>query len=222
MRMETGVCVLHLFCHVGPDVDTAAAITAVEQATAAECQVVTASMLGHRCDLGVMAICSDLTVLRRLQSGLRAAGVCPTTSYLSITDVSEYAKGLPPEALQDRLYPQLPPEGKPAFCFYPMSKARAGHANWYATPFDERTEMMMEHGKSGRNFAGRIVQLVTASTGLDSHEWGVTLFAVNLETIKDVVYTMRFDRGSALYGEFGDFFIGYLAPIGDAVSDALS
>lgn len=222
MRMETGVCVLHLFCHVGPDVDTAAAITAVEQATAAECQVVTASMLGHRCDLGVMAICSDLTVLRRLQSGLRAAGVCPTTSYLSITEVSEYAKGLPPEALQDRLYPQLPPEGKPAFCFYPMSKARAGHANWYATPFDERTEMMMEHGKSGRNFAGRIVQLVTASTGLDSHEWGVTLFAVNLETIKDVVYTMRFDRGSALYGEFGDFFIGYLAPIGDAISDALS
>lgn len=220
--METGVCVLHLFCHVGPDVDTAAAITAVEQATAAECQVVTASMLGHRCDLGVMAICSDLTVLRRLQSGLRAAGVCPTTSYLSITEVSEYAKGLPPEALQDRLYPQLPPEGKPAFCFYPMSKARAGHANWYATPFDERTEMMMEHGKSGRNFAGRIVQLVTASTGLDSHEWGVTLFAVNLETIKDVVYTMRFDRGSALYGEFGDFFIGYLAPIGDAISDALS
>jgi len=220
--METGVCVLHLFCHVGPDVDTAAAIAAVEQATAAECQVVTASMLGHRCDLGVMAICSDLTVLRRLQSGLRAAGVCPTTSYLSITEVSEYAKGLPPEALQDRLYPQLPPEGKPAFCFYPMSKARAGHANWYATPFDERTEMMMEHGKSGRNFAGRIVQLVTASTGLDSHEWGVTLFAVNLETIKDVVYTMRFDRGSALYGEFGDFFIGYLAPIGDAISDALS
>lgn len=222
MRMETGVCVLHLFCHVGPDVDTAAAIAAVQQATAAECQVVTASMLGHRCDLGVMAICSDLTVLRRLQSGLRAAGVCPTTSYLSITEVSEYAKGLPPEALQDRLYPQLPPEGKPAFCFYPMSKARAGHANWYATPFDERTEMMMEHGKSGRNFAGRIVQLVTASTGLDSHEWGVTLFAVNLETIKDVVYTMRFDRGSALYGEFGDFFIGYLAPIGDAISDALS
>lgn len=220
--METGVCVLHLFCHVGPEVDTAAAIAAVEQATAAECQVVTASMLGHRCDLGVMAICSDLAVLRRLQSGLRAAGVCPTTSYLSITEVSEYAKGLPPEALQDRLYPQLPPEGKPAFCFYPMSKARAGHANWYATPFDERTEMMMEHGKSGRNFAGRIVQLVTASTGLDSHEWGVTLFAVNLETIKDVVYTMRFDRGSALYGEFGDFFIGYLAPIGDAISDALS
>lgn len=220
--METGVCVLHLFCHVGPDVDTAAATAAVEQATAAECQVVTASMLGHRCDLGVMAICSDLTVLRRLQSGLRAAGICPTTSYLSITEVSEYAKGLPPEALQDRLYPQLPPEGKPAFCFYPMSKARAGHANWYATPFDERTEMMMEHGKSGRNFAGRIVQLVTASTGLDSHEWGVTLFAVNLETIKDVVYTMRFDRGSALYGEFGDFFIGYLAPIGDAISDALS
>ena len=77
--------------------------------------------------------------------------------------------------------------------------------------------MMMEHGKSGRAFAGKIVQLVTASTGLDSHEWGVTLFGVSLEIIKDVVYTMRFDKGSAIYGEFGDFFVGYLAPIDDLV-----
>ena len=28
--------------------------------------------------------------------------------------------------------------------------------------------------------------------------------------IKDVVYTMRFDEGSALYGEFGAFYVGYL------------
>ena len=24
------------------------------------------------------------------------------------------------------------------------------------------------------------------------------------------MYTMRFDEGSALYGEFGDFYVGYL------------
>jgi chlorite dismutase len=70
--------------------------------------------------------------------------------------------------------------------------------------------MMMEHGSSGRKFAGRLVQLITASTGLDDYEWAVTLFANDLETVKDVVYTMRFDKGSALYGEFGRFYVGYL------------
>ena len=59
--------------------------------------------------------------------------------------------------------------------------------------------------------AGRVLQLVTASTGLDDYEWGVTLFAEDLEVIKDVVYTLRYDKGSALYGEFGRFYVGYLA-----------
>ena len=97
------------------------------------------------------------------------------------------------------------------FCFYPMTKRREAHANWYATPFDERNDMMREHGKSGRTFAGKVVQLITGSTGLDDFEWGVTLFATTPEVVKDVVYTMRFDKGSALYGEFGRFYVGYLA-----------
>ncbi|MEM1334851.1 MAG: chlorite dismutase family protein, partial [Actinomycetota bacterium] len=138
-------------------------------------------------------------------------------SYVSITEVSEYAKGLPEHMLQDRLYPALPPEGKPAFCFYPMSKRRESHANWYATSFDQRRDMMMEHGTSGRQFAGKLVQLITASTGLDDHEWGVTLFAVTPEVVKDVVYTMRFDEGSALYGEFGAFYVGYLADVAELI-----
>jgi hydrogen peroxide-dependent heme synthase len=45
---------------------------------------------------------------------------------------------------------------------------------------------------------------------LDDFEWGVTLFAVSPDVVKDVVYTMRFDKGSALYGEFGAFYVGYL------------
>lgn len=217
MQMDTGVCVLHLFCSPTATVDRAALTSAIADATSADCQVITAAMLGHKADIGVMAISNNMAVLHSLQINMQRAGLNIRDSYLSITEVSEYAKGLPEEALRDRLYPQLPPEGKPAFCFYPMSKRREGHANWYATPFDQRTEMMMEHGKSGRAFAGKIVQLVTASTGLDSHEWGVTLFGVSLEIIKDVVYTMRFDKGSAIYGEFGDFFVGYLAPIEDLI-----
>ena len=115
----------------------------------------------------------------------------------------------------------LPPEGKPVFCFYPMTKRREAHANWYATPYAERDAMIREHGKSGRTFAGKVVQLITGSTGLDDFEWGVTLFATTPEVVKDVVYTMRFDKGSALYGEFGRFYVGYVAPL-DAVLDALT
>jgi peroxiredoxin len=217
MRMETGVCVVHLFCRPTSELDREAVIQAVKSAETDGAQVVTVAMLGHKCDLAVMALAPDLAVLRALQTGLQRGGIEVVDSYVSITEVSEYAKGMPEEMLRDRLYPVLPPEGKPAFCFYPMSKRREGHANWYTTPFEERSEMMMEHGKSGRTFAGKIVQLVTASTGFDSHEWGVTLFAVNPEVIKDVVYTMRFDRGSALFGEFGNFYVGYLTAIDELV-----
>ena len=210
MRMETGVCVLHLFCKRGDGIDRDAVTTAIEAAKQRELQVITASILGHKADVAVMALGQDVPALRELQTTLQQAGLEVVDSYLSITEVSEYAKGLPEHMLRDRLRPQLPPEGKPAFCFYPMSKRRDAHANWYATPFEQRLDMMMEHGSSGRKFAGRVVQVVTASTGLDDFEWGVTLFANDLDVVKDVVYTMRFDRGSALYGEFGKFYVGYL------------
>ena len=64
---------------------------------------------------------------------------------------------------------------------------------------------------SGRKFAGRLVQLITASTGVDDHEWGVTLFAQKPDDLKEVVYTMRFDEASAVYAEFGVFYTGMVA-----------
>ena len=217
MRIETGLGVLHLFCKATATVDREAVGAALKGVQSAEGQVVTAAMLGHKCDFAVMALHPDWSVLRALQTGLQAAGLDVVDSYVSITEVSEYAKGLPEHMLRDRLHPQLPPEGKPIFCFYPMTKRREAHANWYATPFEDRDAMMREHGKSGRAFAGQIVQLITASTGLDDFEWGVTLFAVSPEVVKDVVYTMRFDKGSALYGEFGRFYVGYLAYVDDVL-----
>ncbi len=210
MRMEAGLSVVHLFGKPTPSVDREAVVAAIKAAEAADCQVITASMLGHKADLCVMALCADWPTLRALQRGLVAAGIDIVDSYVSITEVSEYAKGMPEEMLQARLHPQIPPEGLNTFCFYPMSKKREGHANWFATPYEDRHDMMMEHGKSGRTFAGRVAQLVTGSTGLDDYEWGVTLFAQSPDVIKDVVYTMRFDTGSALYGEFGAFYVGYL------------
>ncbi len=139
-------------------------------------------------------------------------------SYVSLTELSEYAQGVPEPMRQARLHPDLPPEGKPAWCFYPMSKKRDADANWFTLPYDERKELMYEHGASGRTFAGRVLQVVTGSAGLDDYEWGVTLFATNPDDLKEVVYTMRFDTASAVYAEFGPFYTGMVAPVGEVLA----
>jgi hydrogen peroxide-dependent heme synthase len=122
--------------------------------------------------------------------------------------VASYERRLP-VMLAQRLAPEFP--SWPAMCFYPMNKARNVGANWFLEPFSSRTEMMSEHAQSGMAFAGRVTQLVTASVGLDDWEWGVTLWARNPQFLKDIVYTMRFDEASARFGQFGEFYVGYLA-----------
>ncbi len=210
---STGWNVVHLFCRPTPGVDREAVVAAVKAAQADDHQVVTVALLGHKADLGVMALGPDLWRLRRLQTELQAAGLEVVDSFVSLTEVSEYAAGLPEEMKQTRLYPSLPPEGKPAFCFYPMSKRRAPGQNWYTLPFEERLDLMHGHGRTGRTFAGRVLQLITGATGIDDWEWGVTLFAEHPDDLKEVVYTMRYDEASANYAEFGWFVTGAVAPI---------
>ncbi len=187
-------------------------LDAITKAQEQGTQVVTAAILGHKADLAVMALDKDLLALRNLQTDLAEAGLDAIDSYVSVTEISEYAAGLPDQMKQDRLHPQLPPEGKSAWCFYPMSKRRNPGQNWFTTDFDRRKELMYEHGASGRKFAGRLVQLITASTGIDDYEWGVTLFAQHPDDLKEVVYTMRYDEASAVFAEFGPFYTGLVAP----------
>ena len=214
---STGWGVLHLFCKPTARLDHEAMVAAVKATEAAEHQVVSAAMLGHKADVAFMAVGPDLRELRRFQTALQAAGLDVVDSYVSLTEVSEYAKGMPAEMLDARLHPKLPPDGKPAFCFYPMTKRREPEQNWYQLPYDEREELMKEHGRSGRTFAGRVLQVITGSAGLDDFEWGVTLFGVHPDDLKEVVYTMRFDRASALYAEFGPFYTGMVAPVAEVL-----
>lgn len=216
----TGWGVLHLFYRWSAAVDAEAVVAAAKEAEAAGDQVVTVATLGHKADLAVMLVGPDLWRLRAAQTRLAATGLELVDSYVSLTEVSEYAKGMPEERLKARLEPQLPPEGKPAWCFYPMSKRRGEANNWFTLPYDERKELMFEHGASGRTFADRVLQLITGSAGLDDFEWGVTLFARHPDDLKEVVYTMRFDRASALYAEFGPFVTGMVASV-EEVADRL-
>jgi chlorite dismutase len=131
---------------------------------------------------------------------LGADVLTPTFSYLSMTERSEYTtseaeyaaqlteeENLQPGSpehevkmfafrqrmekyLKDRLYPVLPPW--PVVCFYPMSKRRGDAHNWYALPFEERKKLMLGHARIGRQWHGKILQLITGSTGLDDWEWG--------------------------------------------------
>ena len=213
-----GVAVVHLFCTRTADTDDERVIAAVEAAEAAEVQVVTVAILGHKAELCFMALHPDSWKLRDLQTGLTTAGLVVVDSFVSITELSEYAQGIPEEMRNMRLYPDLPPDGKNAWCFYPMTKRRQAEQNWYRLPYDERKELMYEHGASGRKFAGRIVQLITASTGLDDWEWGVTLFGVKLDDLKDTVYTMRYDTASALYADFGPFYTGMTGPVAEVLA----
>jgi len=209
--------VLHLFCKVRPGADAEAITSAVKAANEGDHQVVAVAMLGHKADLAFLAVGPDLWRLRALQTDLQAAGLEVADSYVSLTELSEYSANVPDAQKQARLYPNLPPEGMRAFCFYPMSKRRNVDQNWFALPYDDRLELMYEHGTSGRTFAGRIVQLVTGSTGLDDYEWGVTLFGVHPDDLKACVYTMRFDRASMHYAEFGPFFTGMVADLPDVL-----
>ena len=135
-------------------------------------------------------------------------GLDPESSVYK-TKVSAYAERLGPMNRQ-RLYPVFP--SWPCLCFYPMSKMRSAQENWYLLPFEARSELMSAHARSGIKFAGKVSQLITASTGLDDWEWGVTLWGRNPTYLKDIVYTMRFDESSAKYGLFGEFYFGYILP----------
>ena len=226
LEPSVGWGVLHLFCRVPAPparVEREQVLTAVKQAQADGVGVVAVAVLGHKADLAFMVLGPDLWRLRRFQAELQAAGLELADSYVSLTEVSEYASGVPDAMKEARLHPVLPPEGKPAFCFYPMSKRRGDTdaSNWYALPYDRRKELMYAHGAVGREFAGRVLQVVTGSTGIDDWEWGVTLFAVNPDDLKECVYRMRFDEGSARFGEFGPFVTGMVAPTSDVLDAVL-
>ena len=140
-----GVAVVHLFCTRSPGTDDEAVIAAVKAAQADDVQVVTVAVLGHKAELCFMALHPDSWKLRDLQTGLANAGLVVVDSFVSITEVSEYAQGVPEEMKNMRLYPELPPEGKSAWCFYPMTKRR-GRAQLVPTRVRRSQGAAYEHG----------------------------------------------------------------------------
>ena len=195
-------------------------------------------LLGHKGDLMLIAFRRSFDELGRAQLALSHTKLhttlTPTYSYVSIVELGMYemtakihrqlgerelAHGSDAynaafdeemdrqrERVSSRLYTPIPPSRY--VCFYPMNKRRGEAVNWYSEPFERRAGMMLEHGKVGREFAGKVTQIISGSIGFDDWEWGVDLFADDPVTFKKLIYEMRFDEASAKFAEFGPFYVG--------------
>lgn len=195
-------------------------------------------LLGHKGDLMVIAFRRTFDDLARTQLALARsklhAYLSLSTSYVSIVELGLYEMTAKiHRQLSERNLTQGSAEYESAFdgemdtqrrrvtgrlfapipraryvCFYPMDKRRGEVHNWYSVDFAKRAEMMLEHGKVGREYAGKVTQIISGSIGFDDWEWGVDLFADDPLTFKKLIYEMRFDEASAKYAEFGPFYTG--------------
>ncbi|MCB0882285.1 MAG: chlorite dismutase family protein [Thermoleophilia bacterium] len=244
LEPSEGWGVVHLFLRAERGGDASGILDAIARFTAVDPQQVVAfSVLGGRADLGVMALGPDVDALDAFTKDVLAGPVEVVYSFFSLTELSEYTATedderarLEAEGTADvdaalaewrdrmaiyrrhRLHPRMP--GKRLISFYPMAKTRTPGANWYGLPFEERKRLMLGHGRVGRTYAGRVLQLITGCTGLDDWEWGVTLLADDPVALKDIVYEMRFDPVSADYGVFGSFWTGLVMDPADAARRA--
>jgi chlorite dismutase len=201
------------------------------------------SELGHKGDLILVHFRDSMEALNQVELDLAQTEfydfLTPVHSYVSVVELGLYestrktyeaaaAKGFEPNtpewkadvasslerasaAMASRLFPAVP-EAK-YVCFYPMNRLRGEQVNWYMVPFAERQTMMHEHGLIGRRYGDVVKQIISASIGLDDWEWGVDLFAEDPVVFKKLIYEMRFDKVSAVYGLFGQFFVGVRLPI---------
>lgn len=196
------------------------------------------SLLGHKGDLMFVHFRPGFEELNRVEleiARLRLSEYLEaTSSYLSVIELGLYEsslkiyrelaeKGIEPhseewkqaisetlvrqrEAMRPRLFPEIPKHKY--ICFYPMDRRRGEGKNWYTLPMEERARQMNEHGLVGRRYAGEVRQIISGSIGFDDWEWGVDLFADEPLVFKKLIYEMRFDEVSAVYAQFGTFYVG--------------
>jgi len=195
------------------------------------------AMLGHKGDLMFIHFRETFDQLHQAQSNVARLRLSeflePTTSYVSVVELGLYdstvklhtsltEKGVAPgspewekemaegleisrKAMAQRLTGEIP--RRRYHCFYPMDKKRDGQDNWYSLPITARKDLMIDHGKIGRKYAGAVTQIISGSIGFDNWEWGVDLFADDPLVFKKLIYEMRFDEASARYAGFGPFYL---------------
>lgn len=144
----------------------------------------------------------ELTAMARKK--LADQGIAPNSEIFEELYETEMAKQQ--QRVQARLFRKIPPERY--LCFYPMNKRRGEQVNWYALSLEQRRDLMRGHGRIGHKYHNEVTQIIGGAIGLDDWEWGVSLHAEDPLVFKKLVHEMRFDPSSALYAEFGPFYVG--------------
>jgi chlorite dismutase len=185
------------------------------------------SILGHKADFLLLHMRPSTAhtgaLERRFEQTDFARFTERTTSFVSVTEASGYSErardyftgDLDEDSglynyIQTRLKPDIPDATH--VCFYPMDKRRTPEQNWYDLPFEERAEHMDAHGDIGRDYGGKVKQMITGAIALDDWEWGVTLWGEDFTDMKDLLYEMRFDPSTSQFAEFGSFYVGRRFP----------
>ncbi len=179
------------------------------------------AIIGHKADILIIHLRPSLASLEQLEREFEQTAFSRFTnqidSFVSVTEVSGYTsqeyfesgeiedQGLA-NYFEMRMYPTIP--DAEYVCFYPMSKRRGSENNWYTLPFEDRAAFLESHGEIGREYAGKVTQMITGSVGFDDWEWGVTLWANDPVQFKHLLYEMRFDPSTSKFAEFGRFFVG--------------
>ena len=154
------------------------------------------TLLGHKGDLMLIHLRRSFEELQRVEAEIGALGLTallePTTSFVSMVELSLYEmtmqihkrlgeRGLKTgsdefelafdaemeeqrKRVSGRLFIEPPPRRH--VCFYPMNKRRGEHKNWYVEPMEDRARMMLDHGKIGRHYSGRVTQVISGADRL--------------------------------------------------------
>ncbi len=196
------------------------------------------SMLGHKADLMFVHFRNSFDDLNAAELRLNKLALhdylTPSSSYLSVIELGLYEstiklyralaeRGVEPhseewkreaaetlerqrQAMHARLFPKIP--DMRYVCFYPMDRRRGEDKNWYTLSIEERGRQLNEHGTVGRRYADSVKQIISGSIGFDDWEWGVDLFANETLVYKKLIAEMRYDEVSAVYSNFGTFYVG--------------
>ena len=222
---------------LGPDRERMAQEAAQALTVAGSGATAWVQALGHKADLMVICLRRSFEELARAQLAISRTALHdhlePTHSYVSVVELGMYEmtakiheqlgeKFTPAseeferafdaemdtqrQRVMSRLFLDVPRNRY--VCFYPMNKRRGETQNWYSEAFERRAAMMREHGMIGRQYAGKVTQIISGSIGFDDWEWGVDLFADDPLVFKRLIYEMRFDEASAKFAEFGPFYTG--------------
>ncbi|MFW5949787.1 MAG: chlorite dismutase family protein, partial [archaeon] len=138
------------------------------------------SILGAKADILLMHLRPSMAALDHIERAFEQTELASFTeradSFVSVTEASgysdrarEYLEGELDERsglakyIRSRLEPEIPDAEHVSF--YPMDKRRNPEYNWYDLPFEERAEHMDAHGEIGREYAGKVTQMITGAIG---------------------------------------------------------